>query len=961
MQTFQKSHAFDLIIQQFQSYLGHHIEIKKIIDPLSDICLSNVIKQLDMIKTVFETEGLLGMTETFTSYCDKILDFVHAEKFYIFTCVQMINSTNPKDFYRERSLFSLLRIFYFLASLKEVIENQTFGKDLNLDSIRELQQYMLGLFEILLGKLDTYQYINPNIIFVCQKSNTIMEHLIDQELYGEAIVKSLQAKFQTMLEEVTNVMANTVNELRNIITAELKKQGNSRDGSTSTAPNYGNYEYNNRGSSPYNSNQRKNFLTSRQPTQPGNNRKKSGSSNEMRGTNEGNNYYTHRQIGNKNTTPTSGTERTAMIRGGGMASIFGRDVDQMTVAKSVFTQKSKLGNRVAQMMLNKTNVVKEKKLLNEIVKQDENIDLDKIKKYFENVINEKHFLNNYGKARLRNQAGMIATSAEDENFHLQRQSDVQIAKRFFKQGMIQMPQNHFREAQNKTRISNLQRDQYWIKVKSQANRQRESEKSPGGGKDLLAQLRRTNFRGSNFYDLQSSRDNQASAIGNMIFNGVMREKTGIIKEHNHIDIYRGRDTGFPQTQRQQQHNRGQSHDTMSGNNRVFNVNSDDDDEYQQNRNKYDDENISGEDEFGTYNRGRRERQKTNDTAAGSYEVLDTKEFIPIGNQGNVIIGSLSSKIGKGILTKGGILDNPKYKETIYHPQYDQLKKKEQEVEKTENLVQGLFNKIKEQYTDRLANLFVNKSGTEEVKAIMNEYMIEDLDDNRYEADDQEDVNDGDKSKSNKNVSKDMLKGGKNVPQNNRRNLNNRNIKRRDGINSVKIKAQQQQQHMRDLRNNNQPSFGKRDRLNNNNYQFMNSNKFNPFAQFGGDDEEDFHMALLQRELSGRTPEEFSDESLFGEDKIEDLLEKKQSFQRQANGTSSSHIAESFIRDSKGSPLLLTQNLFNRSGLLNNQLKNVNSVIGGGGLTNRTSQQIDDITSNKGLIDLSQQFKNNNRY
>lgn len=76
-----------------------------------------------MIKTVFETEGLLGMTESFTSYCDKIIDFVSAEKFYIFTCVHMINSANPKDFYRERSLLSLLRIFYFLASLKETIEN----------------------------------------------------------------------------------------------------------------------------------------------------------------------------------------------------------------------------------------------------------------------------------------------------------------------------------------------------------------------------------------------------------------------------------------------------------------------------------------------------------------------------------------------------------------------------------------------------------------------------------------------------------------------------------------------------------------------------------------------------------------------------------------------------------------------------------------------------------------------
>ena len=92
-----------------------------------------------MIKTVFETEGLLGMTDNFIGFCDKILDFVTAEKFYIFTCVYMVNSTNSKVFYRERSFTALLRIFYFLANLKETIELKTFGKDLNMDSIKELQ------------------------------------------------------------------------------------------------------------------------------------------------------------------------------------------------------------------------------------------------------------------------------------------------------------------------------------------------------------------------------------------------------------------------------------------------------------------------------------------------------------------------------------------------------------------------------------------------------------------------------------------------------------------------------------------------------------------------------------------------------------------------------------------------------------------------------------------------------
>ena len=59
------------------------------------------------------------------------------------------------------------------------------------------------------------------------------------------------------------------------------------------------------------------------------------------------------------------------------------------------------------------------------------------------------------------------------------------------------------------------------------------------------------------------------------------------------------------------------------------------------------------------------------------------------------------------------------------------------------------------------------------------------------------------------------------------------------------------------------------------------------------------MAFLGHEgmLMGMTPEEFSDESLFGEDKIEDLLEKKNSFIRGAVGNS--NVGESFSKG--GSP------------------------------------------------------------
>jgi len=82
-----------------------------------------------MIKTVFDTEGLLAQTDQFLHYCESIVNFAIADKFYIFTCVNLIQSANPKMFFRERVFKSLLRFFYFLANLKEQIEQKTYIKE----------------------------------------------------------------------------------------------------------------------------------------------------------------------------------------------------------------------------------------------------------------------------------------------------------------------------------------------------------------------------------------------------------------------------------------------------------------------------------------------------------------------------------------------------------------------------------------------------------------------------------------------------------------------------------------------------------------------------------------------------------------------------------------------------------------------------------------------------------------
>ena len=52
---------------------------------------------------------------------------------------------------------------------------------------------------------------------------------------------------------------------------------------------------------------------------------------------------------------------------------------------------------------------------------------------------------------------------------------------------------------------------------------------------------------------------------------------------------------------------------------------------------------------------------------------------------------------------------------------------------------------------------------------------------------------------------------------------------------------------------------------------------------------------------GQTPEEFSDESLFGEDRIEDLIEKKNSFLR-AGGSNMMFGGESSFRSRGGNKM-----------------------------------------------------------
>ena len=60
--------------------------------------------------------------------------------------------------------------------------------------------------------------------------------------------------------------------------------------------------------------------------------------------------------------------------------------------------------QLKKMQMMKRNVVKEDELIYEQVENDQEIDLDKIKKTFKNVINDQRFLRNYEKIKSGNPA-----------------------------------------------------------------------------------------------------------------------------------------------------------------------------------------------------------------------------------------------------------------------------------------------------------------------------------------------------------------------------------------------------------------------------------------------------------------------------------------------------------------------------------------------------------------------------
>ena len=87
--------------------------------------------------------------------------------------------------------------------------------------------------------------------------------------------------------------------------------------------------------------------------------------------------------------------------------------------------------QLRKMQLIKRNIMRDEEMIQEQVDQDrENIDLDKIKKTFKNVINDGRFLRNYEKIKSGNPE---LKNAKERKIFEKREKRIEIAKHLFAQ------------------------------------------------------------------------------------------------------------------------------------------------------------------------------------------------------------------------------------------------------------------------------------------------------------------------------------------------------------------------------------------------------------------------------------------------------------------------------------------------------------------------------------------------
>ena len=109
-------------------------------------------------------------------------------------------------------------MLYLLADVKEKIDTDVFGNEIQLQSIAELQDYLSNLQRILIAKIKAYELVNPLEVLIAEKQQFLIENLSSKETTPTNFTESFEMRFKEILQ-------SQVDEVKGHMMADILKIG----------------------------------------------------------------------------------------------------------------------------------------------------------------------------------------------------------------------------------------------------------------------------------------------------------------------------------------------------------------------------------------------------------------------------------------------------------------------------------------------------------------------------------------------------------------------------------------------------------------------------------------------------------------------------------------------------------------------------------------------------------------
>ena len=91
-------------------------------------------------------------------------------------------------------------MLYLLADIKEKIDSDVFGTEIELRSISDLQDYLSNLQRILITRIKAYELVNPLEVLIAEKQQFIIDNLSSKETTPTNITEEFEMRFKEILQ-----------------------------------------------------------------------------------------------------------------------------------------------------------------------------------------------------------------------------------------------------------------------------------------------------------------------------------------------------------------------------------------------------------------------------------------------------------------------------------------------------------------------------------------------------------------------------------------------------------------------------------------------------------------------------------------------------------------------------------------------------------------------------------------